>query len=255
MKLGSEYDFTFVNAPHQSRPAPGINALFVSNNYTWWPTTTAPDIRAAHAWLDAYLAAHGPFDALMGFSQGCSLISSYLLYHARDAPLQPLPFKAAIFLCGGLPLAALEDLGLEVSERAWDINDRTAKSLAHKAGMLAEWAKNIDLVKPGVGLWDDTSDLLHDPSQRDNIDDADFFGLDYTSFPRDLRIDIPTVHVVGGKDPRWPSGMQLARFCEQVTTQAVFDHGGGHEIPRSSFVSLRIAQMVEGVVADLRRAR
>lgn len=307
MKLDPSYTFEFIDAPFPSTPAPGIDALFTqTRNFTWWPSTTPSHIRAAHRWLDEYLATHGPFDALCGFSQGCSLIGSYLLYravasrqrrHLDDSsddgispppPDSPLPFRAAIFICGGLPLVSLEDLGLPVSAEAWAINDATGKALVAKARRLKELASDLSSIRPGMSLWDDTRDLVHDvgakpgivleqllgpsdlgddvspaarisrgrPLQSDEaVSDSDsgsetpdvLFGLDFSAFPRDLRIDIPTVHVVGGKDPKFPAGAQLARFCSH---RAVFDHGGGHDIPRTSHVSLRIAELVRAVMEE-----
>jgi hypothetical protein len=233
-----------VDAPFRSAPAPGVDVLFESGNFTWWPKATVQSIRAAHLWLDDYVAEHGPYDSVCCFSQGCSLIISYLQYHASETPKAPLPFKSAIFICGGVPYSVLEDLGLDVPQKAKDINDRTGKALRGKAGMLKEMAANMDKIQPGVGLWDDTSDLVHDPTQMPSA--SDVFGLDYTVFPKDAFVTIPTAHIYGCKDPRWPSSMQLAYFC---TDRAMYDHGGGHDIPRSSDVSIRIAELVRKVTS------
>jgi len=240
-------DFDFVDAPFRSAPAPGIDAIFKSGHFTWWPQATAQAIQAAHLWLDDYLGEHGPYDAVCGFSQGCSLIGSYLLYHAAERPPgTPPPFKAAIFICGGLPFAALEDLGLPVSQRAKDINDATGAELKRKAGSLKTLAANRDLIQRGVGLWDDVTENVHDPNVMP--DPSDVFGLDFTKFPQDVRITIPTVHVYGSKDPRWPSSMQLAYFCDN---RVMYDHGGGHDIPRGSVVSTRIAELVTNLIKDV----
>jgi len=245
LKVDQSLRFDFVDAPFRSHAAPGIEVLFESGTFTWWPKATAQSIRAAHLWLDDYLEQHGPYDALCGFSQGCSLIISYMLYHGREAPNRPLPFKAAIFICGGVPFPMLEDLGLPVPQKAKDINDRTGRALQRKAGMLKEIAANLDQVQRGVGLWDDTLDLVHDPAVVP--EPSDVFGLDFTSFPRDAFVNIPTLHIYGAKDPRWPSAMQLVNFCHR---RAMYDHGGGHEIPRSTEVSLRIAEMVTQVLRE-----
>ncbi|KAH8879441.1 hypothetical protein GQ53DRAFT_672033 [Thozetella sp. PMI_491] len=238
-KLDKSFQFDFVDAPFESAPAPGIQVLFRSANYTWWPEPTINGVRRAHKWLTDYIEANGPYDAVCCFSQGCSLISTFLLYHYREKPHEPLPFKAALFICGGVPLQVLEDLQLPVTQKAWEIYEDTSKLLTKKAGALAKWAANPEMIKPGVGLWESTEDLLHHPDIRPN--DSDVFGLNFTQFPQDIRIKIPTVHVYGAKDPRWPHGVQLARFCDN---RREFDHGGGHDIPRSTDVSLAIAELV-----------
>lgn len=162
------------------------------------------------------------------------------MYHAKESPDTPLPFKTAVFICGGMPLAVLEDLGLPVPQRAKDLNERTSKVLQKRTHLLRELVGDIDKIQPGVGLWDNTSDLLHDPSKLPPASDT--FGLDFTSFPQDVRIRIPTAHIYGSKDPKWPSSIQLAYFCNN---RAMFDHGGGHDIPRSTAVSVRIAEMLK----------
>ena len=156
----------------------------------------------------------------------------------------PLPFSAAIFICGGIPLPALEDMGLPVSTRAHEINQCTGALLNGTAGRLTEFAANLKLIKRGVSLWDENNGLLvHDPQKRPAR--SDVFGLDFTEFPASARISIPTAHIYGSKDPRWPAAIQLAEFCDD---RIEYDHGGGHDIPRSTEVCLKIADIVRQVV-------
>ena len=51
--------------------------------------------------LATYVAEHGPFDAIMGFSLGAALAATLLL--RTENGQARLPFKCAIFLCGTLP--------------------------------------------------------------------------------------------------------------------------------------------------------
>lgn len=139
-------------------------------------------------------------------------------------------------ICGGIPGTVLEDLGLEVPQRAHELNQRTASLMRLKSAMLYEFKG----LPRGQGLWDDTADLEHDADELP--DQTDCFGLDFTKVPGDVRIKIPTVHIVGEKDPRWPAGVQLAYFCDD---RKFYDHGGGHDIPRTTPVSSEIAGLVQ----------
>ncbi|KGO63926.1 Serine hydrolase FSH [Penicillium italicum] len=249
-KLGSDFEFYFVDAPFSSTGAPGIHAIYSCPTYTWWRQSTPEDIRAAHCWVTEYARQHGPYDAVCCFSQGCSLASTMALYRSveqasfPDQEEPPLPFRAAIFICGGVPLPALEDMGLPVSARTHEINQCTGAMLNSTAGRLAELAADLKLIKRGVSLWDGNAGaLVHDPARKPARNDV--FGLDFTAFPDSARIGIPTVHVYGSKDPRWPAAIQLAEFCDD---RDEFDHGGGHDIPRSTEVSVKIAEMVRRVV-------
>ncbi|KAL2847785.1 serine hydrolase FSH [Aspergillus pseudoustus] len=249
------YTFDFPSAPFPSKPSPGIESIFPDiPTYTWYPEPTPSALRAAHAWVRQYARENGPFDAVMCFSQGCSLIGSMALYHARDrhngiidVDVEPLPFHSAIFICGGVPLWALEDLGLPVPERAHALSKTTGTLLTSTAGKITLFARDVSQIQRGVGLWDGNgAHLLHDPDPAARPARSDVFGLDYTSFPEWARITIPTVHVYGAKDPRWPAGIQLAEFCAD---RSELDHGGGHDIPRSTWVAEGIAGLVVGVVA------
>lgn len=244
-KLGSNYVFDFVDAPYPCAPAPGIKVLYESGHYAWWPQQTVPLIRGSHQRLLDLIQDKGPYDALCCFSQGCSLAFSFLLYHARETPDEPLPFQSVVFICGGLPFPVLEDLGYRVSERAQEVNDETVRIMKQKAANLAHMAANPELIMPGVGLWDDTSDLIHNANEIP--DRRDVFGIDFDEVPEDLRIKIPTVHISGAKDPRWPSSMQLAYFCDD---RKLYDHGGGHDIPRSTEVSNKIAGLFRELTVE-----
>ncbi|KAK5989547.1 Esterase alnB-like protein [Cladobotryum mycophilum] len=257
-KLNDGYIFDFIDAPFLSGGAPGIDAIYKTPTYTWWPQATPQAIRESHQWVATYAREHGPYDAVCCFSQGCSLAATMALYHAFESATaiadggnekQRLPFSAAIFICGGVPLPALEDMRLEVLPHAYDINQRTGKLLHDTAGRLNELAANLRLIKHGVGLWDmNTSQLVHNPTVRPDRNDV--FGLDFTKFPTSVRIKIPTVHIYGSKDPRWPAGIQLAEFCDD---RLEYDHGGGHDIPRSTEVSSKIARMIEQLMIRIQR--
>lgn len=250
-KLPPSYTFDFISAPHPSAPAAGIKAIYSdSPTYTWYREPTPTGLREAHNWVREYVKRNGPYDAVMGFSQGCSLVATMALYYAFDGhddqDGEGFPFRAAVFICGGVPLYALRDMGLDVSDRAEEINKETGALLNGTAGKLSTFAADTTLVKRGVGLWDGNGDaLIHDPDPGNRPGREDVFGLDFTGFPDWARIGIPTVHVYGCKDPRWPAGIQLAEFCPD---RVEFDHGGGHDIPRLSGVSERIAELVKGVI-------
>ncbi|KAH7035551.1 uncharacterized protein B0I36DRAFT_93944 [Microdochium trichocladiopsis] len=79
---------------------------------------------------------------------------------------------------------------------------------------------------------------------RHNHHLADVYGLDLRPpLPASAKISIPTAHVYGVKDPRYPAAIQLALFCDPACRR-VFDTRAGHEIPRDKAVSDEIADMI-----------
>ncbi|KAH8821475.1 serine hydrolase FSH [Xylogone sp. PMI_703] len=243
----NKFEFEFVNGRFIAAPAPSIDLFYDGPYYVYFRQPTAEHVKPAIEWLYNYLEKNGPYDVLMGFSQGCSLISALLLYHAHERRSDPLPFKGAIFICGGIPLPILEDMGYEVPQEAKDISAKTSTALTATAGSISEVAAAMSNDGSRRGLWDEMNGLAHDPDAGFPTDKTNVYGLDFTVFPQDLFVKIPTVHVYGRKDPRLPAGMQLAHFCDEGqfgSNRKVYDHGGGHDVPKTTAVGAYIASLV-----------
>lgn len=59
---------------------------------------TGESVLAAIDALDRYVETEGPFDGVIGFSQGASLAVMFMVSYAHLHPNAPLPFTCAIFL-------------------------------------------------------------------------------------------------------------------------------------------------------------
>lgn len=219
-----------------SAPAPDIAHFYAPPYFTFWEGNSTASIRASHDWLIRKLARDGPYDGVLLFSQGCGLIASFLLYHQAANPGTPAPFKVAVFICGGLALHVLEDLGVEVGQEAHDWDHQTRIQLQKKNNALT-------VLSLGKDRWGSAmeGDLTFDSSMQ--VDLQNVFGLNISLLPANLRIRIPNVHIYGSRDPRFPASLQLAHLCDGEVRK-VYDHGGGHDIPRSKEVSETIAGLV-----------
>lgn len=260
-----------MNGIFPSGPAAGIRNFYPGPYYAWYNETSTEEIRASHEWLVDYMRKNGPYDGVMGFSQGSGLLASFLLYHDLYRPDEPLPFKVAIFICGGITMPVIADTGMEVSVEAEEWDQRSRIMLQQRASLLdTDALSGIDPWVPsppssGSESDDEAEDLdiyfrMHHPEHfassfndfaslklnPDTLDRSDVFGLDFTrnKMNRDVKIRIPTVHIYGSKDPRYPAGIQLTQFCEKSLRQC-YDHRGGHEIPRSKKASETIAELVD----------
>lgn len=136
-------------------------------------------------------------------------------------------------------MQVLEDLGVEVSKEAWDMSSKTSKALAEQASSDA-------ILKSGMNRWINADGTLPTNAKDGSVDPTNVFGLDFTKMPPHLKIKIPTVHVYGNKDPRCPASLQLAMFGDE-RFKKMYDHEGGHDVPRKSDVSETIAELVEWI--------
>ncbi|KAH8600099.1 putative EF-hand calcium-binding domain protein [Bisporella sp. PMI_857] len=233
----NEFEFDFIDAPFPANPAPGIDLFYPPPYYSFYDPTVE-SIKAAHTWLLAYLDRHGPYDGVINFSQGCALSSTLLLYHQKFYPHKEPLFKVAMFICGGVPLNMLDDLGIPVSEEARDWDESSRNALFAKASSDA-------ILREGSKRWGHGFDAVA------LQDTSNMFGINFDEIPKESLIQIPTVHVYGAKDPRYPASLQLAHFCDS-SKRRMYDHGGGHDIPRMQAVSEMMAELVRwcSMIAD-----
>ncbi|KAJ6030991.1 DUF341 domain protein [Penicillium herquei] len=145
--------------------------------YDW---NSATSIHTAYQLIEELIEEQGPFDGIMGFSQGGSLAASFLLHHATTYPSQPveLLFRFAIIICSGNPFDARGP-----TTRRYHPNEDTG------------------------------------------------------------RIPIPTGHIVGRKDDEYPGQLLLHRLCDSRRA-TLYNHGGGHEIPRDPLVVKRMTDAI-----------
>ncbi|CAG8330470.1 unnamed protein product [Penicillium salamii] len=249
--LSADTTFEFIDGPFESEPAPDVAPFYSPPYYSFWQGKSVPAIREAHRQLQEKLDRDGPYNGVLCFSQGCSLIASYLLYHERMHPDTPPPFRLAVFICGGVPLPILEDLGLPISSQASQWDEETSRLLMSKNTDHSWLARNTGAGHgpgPGIDRWAPAPGALpviHAAQRQHYINKSDVFGLDLTCKPDDMRIRIPTVHICGSRDPRFPAAVQLHALCDEAP---LWDHGGGHDIPRGRETSQRIAElMVKGM--------
>ncbi|KAJ5780720.1 Serine hydrolase FSH [Penicillium paradoxum] len=231
-KLPNDVQFDFVDGPFSSDPAAGVDLFYSPPYYQFWENDSVDAVRATHNWLNEHIAKNGPYDIALMFSQGCVLGSSILLFHQEETPHLPLPFKAAIFICGGASLNVLEEMGFHVSAEARERDLASRSALALQAGSNA-------LLTQGADRWTGLKSLsggLSEAEIRNEITSP-------------FRINVPTVHIYGSKDPRWAAGVHLSGICEPEKRRT-YDHGGGHEIPRTAVVSNSIAELFQWAAAQ-----
>ena len=74
--------------------------------YAYFDPRNAATISKAVKDLQEYVDADGPFDGIIGYSQGAALAATLLLQDQVDRPSQLQPrFKCAIFFAGGIPFS------------------------------------------------------------------------------------------------------------------------------------------------------
>lgn len=131
-------------------------------------------MRLALSQLDAYITSEGPFDGVIGYSQGASLAATYLLQLGMRHPGKALPFKCAIFFAGGVPLdpAELDDGVLRlvkvgelngIGDKEFRLNEENVKE--------TEWVLKLPtahIYGRKDPLWPGSSEVLASLSERES---------------------------------------------------------------------------------------
>lgn len=294
--LPPHFTFDFLDAEHDSPAAEGIGEVYPAPYLCWYPVPTRGSVTDAHEFVWDVIREDGPFDAVMGFSQGAALAASVLLHHQISFPQEPPPFRLAIFICGSLPFSIDNDFGVDLTQlfsvvtdpisgdiKRWKIDLPCEKEPAEPPYFTPQTHVEPPASVSPIISTSSSSRGENSPEQLSSLgssvprsrdpttpytpqsdgqpaDDVSATSLatKLTAAAKDsirrfhstidtARIEIPTAHIYGRHDPYFSQSLELVNMC-QSDLAMTFDHGGGHDIPRSAEVNEAIAGVIERTV-------
>jgi hypothetical protein len=227
----------------------------------------------------------GPFDGVIGFSQGASLALSILYHHEINHPNQPPPFRFAVFFCAVLSISPdhqfnanviskysryykslvegddsngsqeeKEDEGNSVTE--FSVQGKSSSkfkvSVPNHRGMLLLPGQKKALANDIIGLVRQLAEsgVDHDDTgmkQWITRGGEEGFPRVYHPLVNKQRISIPTVHAIGRSDPLRRHGALQARLCNKNLTRVIEFHGN-HKVPRNVNDLQEVAFAVEWAI-------
>lgn len=196
-------------------------ADFYPEPYLSWHARYEPSaVQHTHEMLREIIQEDGPYDGVIGFSEGAALAASLLLCdeHWRqtgDRRARPDPlFKLGIFFNSVMVFSPSEDLGVQIGQT---IKDQEEK--------LAGFLHGFTLGANGL----------------DSIPHVYAFTTDFPA-----RISVPTLHFIGSEDIFSEQSRGLAELCSDQAQILV--HDGGHELPRGEASLDRCSELFETAV-------
>lgn len=211
-------------------------------------------VQASIDLVDDFIESDGPFDGILGFSQGGSVVLSYLVH--QMGTMEDPPFKFAILLstiagfspdpgyCNDLVTGLTAKDNEIMQDFPFGIKDDDYAALSPPQPQRATFFRNLgQLIITSIesGYTDPHGDQGVDGIKAPVTEET---ASSLANVPRMLdpsvvgleqRISIPTVHVTGRRDnPVLVRLSQLMeKLCESGSMQSM-THEGGHSPPRSA---------------------
>ncbi|GFF36969.1 hypothetical protein IFM58399_04731 [Aspergillus lentulus] len=276
--IGETHNYVFVDGPVRCGPAKGLPAIEKGPFYSWYEGLSCGEVKTASDLVWDIIDEEGPFDGVIGFSQGASLALSILYHHQINRPHQPPPFRFAVFLCSVLSISpdpkfnadiidkysryykssvepGLEDNMANISEEDDEVEEEKnskMKKVPKRRVMLLLPGQKRALANDVVGLVRQLSENAagHDGTAQKlwkQRGGDEGFPRVYHPLVNKQRISIPTVHVIGRSDPLRRQSELQARLCNKSLARVV-EISGGHRVPRTSSDLQSVAFAIEWAI-------
>lgn len=186
-------------------------------------------------------------------TKGGGLGAAVILHHQLTNPYKPRLFRFAIFVCAPLPWSIDRTSGVDVTS----LIVRDVKVPVE----LSEIRKRLEEVRSGLGETSTTSPLESVPDAlRDAVSELRRTSdgtYDHQEHPirrfhpevDQIRIELPTAHIVGKTDQVSDSSHQLVQLCDEKYA-GVYEHDGGHEVWRTAGDLQMIKNLILKTVAQ-----
>ena len=190
-----------------------IAAVYPEPYLCFYPSAQPALVEAAQSFIHEIIEEEGPFDGVIGFSQGAALAASLIFEHQKNNPnaIDTL-FKFAVFAGASLPFNKDDRAGLNLWEQACDGTPKFAD----------EFAGEVDVAQP----------LGFPPAHE--LENGILSRYHPDKNPT-TRITIPTLHVIGKRDRYAPQSRMLVKLCagQAGAETIVIEHEDDHRMPRS----------------------
>ncbi|KAL8942171.1 MAG: hypothetical protein Q9216_001818 [Gyalolechia sp. 2 TL-2023] len=274
-RLSGSHEFVYLAGEVECDPAPGPYLCY-------YKIPTTAHVTAAHDLVLDFIDDEGPFDGIIGFSQGAALASSLMLQRAKDPAAEPL-FQLAIFLCASLPfdidappvLVRKAPGGrvrfLDTTPSSSDTESSSSDSDSEEGEEVEEGteipqssvgAQSIIQEFQAQGFSGPLEDGMHmlrrfhpgamqrpmgSGSSSNSSSSTSINSSSSSNTQNKLHMGVPTVNIVGKKDPYFQQGLWLAELGGSRGTLVV-DHGGGHEVSRDANALRKMTRAVQDTV-------
>lgn len=227
-----------------------MDAVFPGPYLSYHGDPILSDVQKAYDLVMDVVNEEGPFDGVIGFSQGATLAATVIATEAIRNPGQDI-FRVAVFL---LSTTMPFDFGAGKLTISYDgINPLKAThyntSGQNVQSKECDWLTDVRT----AGVFEELearrkwySDKCPDARTAQSVDVL----LRYHPTTTTQRIQIPTTHVIALKDEHVEHARLLVRFCEEKLEKVVV-YDGGHQLPRDRATVEKVAEAIHWAVENI----
>ena len=180
-------------------------------------------------YIEEIIEEEGPFDGVVGFSQGAALAASIMLEHAKTNPLEDI-FKLGIFAGASLPFEIASNTSFGTRPFMPREDSDSSDSSDDEVDPYTSW-------RIPKNTWDPIGPLLgrYQPERTPSA-----------------RLRQPTLHLIGDQDQYADQGQMWTKMCSGETT--VINHPEGHRIPRNKAFHDKTGRAIERLISKVNLA-
>lgn len=245
--LPADWEFEFLEGLAEVPPAFGVDAIYPGPFLCYHKEPSLEELQAVYELVMEVVEDEGPFDAVLGFSQGSAMAATIMLYEAEKKSF-PQPFKMGVFLSTTMPF----DFGSGILRLQYN-RDQGLRA-THLDAALNPVIEDMNI----NWLTDCRSKTVIEEFEARRppsmlVTEADVkvdVLLRYHPSTHTQRLCLPTVHVIGTNDSYADHGENLFGMCDPRYATLI-THDGGHQLPRNTSSVAKVASAIMRAVEQM----
>ena len=210
---------------------PDLEGPFFSHTAGYSLSKMTDAIEHLHSTIEEF----GPFEGVLGFSQGAAVALSYM--YQEQVSMKEAPFKFALCFSSVMPFSADADCCKNVIQRLCSSQYNPLAALSpHEPDLSNDERLFRDLVRRTLVAAQEEGQALPEPTDDLKIfaagNDAEAPRMMHPQLLKE-KLRIPTVHVTGKRDFDCMRNMSNAAYalCDARMSKKL-EHNGGHQPPQ-----------------------
>ncbi|KAG4437378.1 hypothetical protein IFR05_007142 [Cadophora sp. M221] len=245
--LGEDCEYIFIDGEIEVNS----QSTTTTAQFRWTRNAGPSEIQSAHEYIQAVIEGDGPFQGVMGFSDGAAMAASIMLQHETNKSDQQPPFQFAILFSCSLVSSPDKNFAKEFYEATYKRSSaEMSKAMDVSVQEFPGRSGDVDQVVDGLDqsswdavvkeMWEATAKTQKELRIQIGLEESQVLVKDTESLPKiyhtallSQRVRIPTACITGSNDPCFKAVQMMQELFDKRNTK-IFVHSGGHNLPKQA---------------------